>query len=1267
MRFRRLLRFIPLLVLLVAGVGAWWLLGTEAGLAWAWGRTTAALDGRLAAGKVSGRLLGPLRLDDLRLEQNGTRLAVDSLALDWRPGWLLGGRLALRDVVAQGVRLELAAAEGVDAAPPTALILPLALAVEDGVLRDLTLLRPGAAPLAVDEITLAALWRDSRLRLAPLRARGPWGSLNLDGQLATGPGTASNLAAQWALTFDAGLSGLQSGSALEVSGDGRVTGTFSEPHFEAHLGAPFALVATGRVAWQAAPLRWQATLDLPPLSLAAVQAQWPALELGGRARLSGSGTDFILEAEGEANEAGTGRWGYAGRLVYAAARWQLERLALTPRAGSGTVVLSGRWDGGAAEAGLEASWSGFSHPLLPGWRSDGSLEAGGLPGNYRGRAMLDAAREGLPPVQVSADFAGNADGVEFPALTGQWLDGAWQGGGAVGWRGGLHWRARLDGTHVNPGQLDPRWDGALDFSAAADGSLRDGRPALELTRLQLRGTLAGRALRLDGAARLDDGQLAVSRLELRSGKARLSARGEVGAAWALGWQLDAANLADLWPGAVGSVGLKGRVDGPLRQPRLRLEGEGRALAYAGTALAQGRLRADVDLAGVLPWAVDLQLQDAARGEQRLETARLRLDGSAARHELRLDAGLAGGGTLAVRAHGAWTGTRWEGELSNGRLALPALGTWQAAPAQLAWWRGGGTLQPWCWQGQGGKVSRSHACADVAAEAGAWQATAALAGIPLDLLEPWLPRSDIALSGSTGGAVTAAGERARMTALTARLAVADGRLLYRLPDGAVDSVLRTLRLDVDGDTAGLAARLEAEADDGGRMTARVALPGWMPGLPLTDAQPVEGRLDLEADRLDWLTYLEPNLLRPEGRLQMHLNLAGSVGDPALTGDLALREGAVLLPAAGTRLDEISLEGHSADGRSLVLSGSARSGPGRLAVGGRLVSERLGRWRAEVTLKGEQFELLRLVQARALVSPDLKVVLEWGREAGQPRAEAGGIRATVSGQLAVPQADINLPRLPTVVEVSPDEVIVDAVEEEAALRRWRVVLDLRLVAGERVRLEGYGFSGRLAGAVTLRGETPGLTRAQGELNIHDGRYEAYGQKLVVERGRLLFVDSPPDNPGLDIRAVRPLPDPDQVVGVEVGGRLKDPRLRLFSVPMLEESEALSWLVLGRPLTATSRTEADALYRAAFALGGERAARGIALQFGLDEVSLEQGSTSGEAAVVLGKYLSPRLYLQYAVGLWETANRLRLRYQLSSHWSLKMEQGEQSGADLFYVIER
>lgn len=1209
MRLRRLLWLVPFLTLLVAGGAAWWLLATEAGLAWAWTRAAAALDGRLAAERVSGRLLGPLQAEGLRLERAGLRLEVATLRLDWQPGWLLAGRLALRDVTAQGVRLEQTdGAEGA-AALPTAVVLPLALSMEGTVLRDLVWQAPRSEPLPIDEVRLDGNWRGTRLLLAPLTARGPWGDIRLDGTLASGSGRESDLAAQWALTL----------GEWALAGEGKVSGHFLEPRLTARFQAPFVVSIDGTLAWQESPPRWQAAFDLPELDLAGVRADWPALTLGGRGRLTGVGGEFSLEADGTVAEAQAGRWAYGGRAAYDAAGLRLERLALRPQGGSGELVLSGAWPGGAAAAQLAAQWAEFSHPVLPGWRSSGRLDAVGRPEDYRGRIAVSAVREGLPSGQVSTDFAGNLDGITLSTLAGQWLGGAWHGAATLAWHKGLDWRLRLGVADAEPRLLDARWPGRLSGEAEASGHWQDGW------------------------------QVQIARLDLHSGRTRLSASGGVGAQWDVHWQLQAADLAELWPQAAGRLRLNGRVDGPAPAPRLRLDGEGQGLVWAEARLAQAGVHADVDLAGVAPWRLDLQLGGVEGGGQRLEAARLRARGSAARHDLSLEVRPAGGGSLEVAGQGSWAEGRWTGELRRGQIDLPRLGRWQAAPAPLTAGKDGGELQSWCWRGQG------EVCIAAVAADGRWQATGALAGVPLALLEPWLPRSDLALSGHAGGALVAEGESAAMTALTVRLGVADGRLLYRLPDGAVESALRTLHLNVDGDAAGLTAELQAVAEDGGAAQVRLALPGWLPGQPLTDAQPVQGRLDLEADRLDWLTYLEPNLLRPQGRLQARLQLAGSLGEPALSGEFSLREGSVMLPVAGTHITALSLEGRSADGRTLTLSGTARSGPGQLTVSGVLASEHFGHWRAEVGLKGERFELVRLVQARALVSPDLQVVLEQGK-------------VEVRGQLEVPQADINLPRLPTVVEVSPDEVILDAAVEEAALRRWRLLLDLRLVAGERVRLEGYGFSGRLAGAVTLRGETPGLTRAQGELNIHDGRYEAYGQNLLVERGRLLFVDSPPDNPGLDVRAVRPLPDPEQVVGVEVGGRLKDPRLRLFSVPVLEESEALAWLVLGRPLTATSRTEADALYRAAFALGGDRAARGVALQFGLDEVSLEQGRTSDEAAVVLGKYLSPRLYLQYAVGLWETANRWRLRYQLSSHWSLKMEQGgEQSGADLQYVIER
>jgi translocation and assembly module TamB len=72
-------------------------------------------------------------------------------------------------------------------------------------------------------------------------------------------------------------------------------------------------------------------------------------------------------------------------------------------------------------------------------------------------------------------------------------------------------------------------------------------------------------------------------------------------------------------------------------------------------------------------------------------------------------------------------------------------------------------------------------------------------------------------------------------------------------------------------------------------------------------------------------------------------------------------------------------------------------------------------------------------------------------------------------------------------------------------------------------------------------------------------------------------------------------------------------------------------------------------------------------LSEVRIEAEGPLEEAALVAGKYLSPRLYVSYGVGLFEPINTFRLRYMLSSRWTLQAETGKAAGADALYRIER
>ena len=128
-------------------------------------------------------------------------------------------------------------------------------------------------------------------------------------------------------------------------------------------------------------------------------------------------------------------------------------------------------------------------------------------------------------------------------------------------------------------------------------------------------------------------------------------------------------------------------------------------------------------------------------------------------------------------------------------------------------------------------------------------------------------------------------------------------------------------------------------------------------------------------------------------------------------------------------------------------------------------------------------------------------------------------------------------------------------------------------------------------------------------------------------------------------------------------------------MTQGNQLSYLVLGRPMSGSSGGEGSALNRAALALGlkgGNAVAEKIGSKLGLDQFGVESSeagsSTNPEnASFVVGKYLSPKLYISYGLGLFDPVTTLRLQYAISSHWKLVSESSnEASGGDVIYTIE-
>ena len=84
-----------------------------------------------------------------------------------------------------------------------------------------------------------------------------------------------------------------------------------------------------------------------------------------------------------------------------------------------------------------------------------------------------------------------------------------------------------------------------------------------------------------------------------------------------------------------------------------------------------------------------------------------------------------------------------------------------------------------------------------------------------------------------------------------------------------------------------------------------------------------------------------------------------------------------------------------------------------------------------------------------------------------------------------------------------------------------------------------------------------------------------------------------------------------------------------------------------------------------GGAIIAGQLGKYVGLDDVGLTQDSDTG-TELVLGKYLSPRLYVSYGISLVDEINTLKLRYTIGDRWTISVESGNESAADIEYRIE-
>lgn len=432
------------------------------------------------------------------------------------------------------------------------------------------------------------------------------------------------------------------------------------------------------------------------------------------------------------------------------------------------------------------------------------------------------------------------------------------------------------------------------------------------------------------------------------------------------------------------------------------------------------------------------------------------------------------------------------------------------------------------------------------------------------------------------------------------------------------------------------------------------------------QQLQGELQLDFDDLGWLEGIVPQLSNVTGELTGRMNLAGTLDEPRVSGDVVLSEAGLDVPALGLSVSALETTLNSDGAERFVLSGYAESGDGSLNFSSEIDQPFSENRQIDLRLAGDNFTLADLPELRLSITPDLRL-----------QGSQQGIN--LSGQLVVPHLNAEIVTLPeSAVDVSSDAIVIQteggpqvrnaALAEPTLLAGIPLSGDIRLELGDDVRVSGFGLNAQLRGQLDINQRPNATPLTYGELEVVEGSFATYGRTLDIEQGKLQFMGSY-DNPAIDIRAVRTVEN--MRVGVQMNGTIRNINSSLFSTPTMADGDILSVMITGRPIAEIgTQQDGNALVGAITTLGinqGQGLTNQIQSQLGLDTFTINSTGDVNDSSLMLGKYITPRIFIRYAVGLFETENSLAIDYTVNDRVKLEATSGQSQSIDITYTVEQ
>jgi len=478
----------------------------------------------------------------------------------------------------------------------------------------------------------------------------------------------------------------------------------------------------------------------------------------------------------------------------------------------------------------------------------------------------------------------------------------------------------------------------------------------------------------------------------------------------------------------------------------------------------------------------------------------------------------------------------------------------------------------------------------------------------------------------------------------------------------------------------------------------------PGPESTDSL-FEIKIRTDSLSLDILKAAGYQVEEAEGYISCDLSVTNTIDDPTVNGNLRLWRGRVHVPEYGIKYDNIfgsiSFLPHRIDVDSLV----ARRDKGKLMLSGylqfdsSLMTGNFGSSEMEMVTKN--FYALKHNDYEVQVTSDIKLE-------GDDQALKYGGRITVNRSRIFlpafmgdtgpdPLDEASKPML--VKATTPDTYLTPSRDEadkksaesnEAESKELIEKLKGRLTINipRNTWIKSPDLNMELAGDITVVKDAADF-ELFGEVRVVRGHYDLYGKRFTVRRGVVAFEGGTDYNPRLDIMAeyvFRTATREKKKIVLEITGKARQPQVAFFlDNTALSEGDALSYIVFGRPLDELSQGQRSSVSEntgvegvaknvGASLLSGQLT-KVLGNKLNMDVIEVKAQNDWQGAAIVLGKYLTPDLFMSYQRSFGSDQDNdpepeiVTLEYQLTRLLFLQLTEGdaEEAGFDIILKLEK